>query len=120
MEEITHCFKCGMVGNGMPNDTECGNCGSTNIVKYEGGENYWSTRDALAAYAHDQSWAGWMKYQFSKCTTNSDGTITIPAWAVERWTRQMNTPFSELPDNERASDYAEANKMLLIIKTTPK
>ncbi len=119
MSKITHCYECGMIGVDLPEYTECGNCNSSNIIKYEDGEGYWPIRDALAAYAHD-AWSGWMKYEFSKSAINDDGTVIIPAWAVERWTRQMNTPFLELPDKEKASDYTEANKMLLIVKTTPK
>ena len=42
-------------------------------------------REQLADYAHD-AWSGWMKYMFSKCTKNLDGSMTIPANSVERWT----------------------------------
>lgn len=69
------------------------------------------TREQLAAYAHE-AWAGWMRYLFSKSAENADGTVTIPAWAVERWQRQMNTPYIELPESEKTSDRAEAGKML--------
>lgn len=72
-------------------------------------------REALAAYAHDGAWSGWMKYQFSKGDLNPDGSWTMPAWAVERWMRQMNTPYNQLSESERASDRAEADKMLAII-----
>ncbi len=74
-----------------------------------------SIRDELAKYSHDLAWSGWMKYMFSKGTLNNDGTWTMPIWAVERWTRQMNTPYSEMPESERQSDLAEADKMLDII-----
>ena len=71
-------------------------------------------RDRLAALAHEQ-WSGWMKYQFSKGRQNKNSTWTMPAWAVERWMRQMNTPYSDLSDDERASDRAEADKMLALL-----
>lgn len=77
-------------------------------------ENKDNVREQLAAYAHD-AWAGWMKYLFEKSTKNADGTATIPAWAVERWTFQMNTPYSELPENMKPSDREEADKMLKIV-----
>ncbi len=56
-----------------------------------------------------------MQYQFGKGTFNADGTWTMPAWAVDRWIRQMNTPYSLLSEAERESDRAEADKMLQII-----
>ena len=49
-------------------------------------------------------WANWMRYQFSIGQFNDDGTWTMPRWAVERWTRQMNTDYRDLPKDERASD----------------
>ena len=71
-------------------------------------------REALAAYAHE-AWSGWMKYQLSKAKVNKNGTWTIPAPSVERWTRQMNTDFCDLPEAEKKSDFDEADKMLAII-----
>jgi hypothetical protein len=72
-------------------------------------------REKLAALAHAQ-WSGWMEYLFSKCTMNEDGTATIPAWAVERWQRQMKTPYAELPGDEKESDRTEADRMLEVMK----
>lgn len=71
-------------------------------------------REQLANYAHS-AWSGWMKYQFSKAELQPDGTWIMPAWAVERWTRQMNTPYAELPEDEKASDRKEADEMLAIV-----
>lgn len=78
--------------------------------------------ERLAAHCHDEQWSGWMKHLFGKCSEGSsvlddfsretNGTLVIPAWAVERWTRQMNTPYSELPEEERESDRVEARKIL--------
>lgn len=83
-------------------------------------------REALAEYAHE-SWAGWMKYLFER--GQFEGRMvpfgagekyvqvwTMPAWAVERWTRQMNTPYSDLPESEKNSDRDEADKMLAIME----
>lgn len=53
-----------------------------------------------------------MRYQFSKGAMNDDGTWTMPAWAVERWQRQMNTFYVDLSETEMASDRAEADKMM--------
>jgi hypothetical protein len=68
--------------------------------------------EELAAYAHE-AWSGWMEYLFSKCLKESDG-MKIPQSLVERWTRQMQTPYAELPENEKDSDRAEALKMQAI------
>lgn len=73
-------------------------------------------REALAAYSHDSAWGGWMRYMISKGALNEDGTWTMPVWAVERWTRQMNTPYADLPELEKESDRAEADKMIAIMK----
>ncbi len=74
-------------------------------------------REQLADYAH-RAWSGWMQYMFEKSTKNIDGTVTIPASLVERWTRQMNTPYPMLPDNERQSDLIEADRILVILSST--
>jgi hypothetical protein len=71
-------------------------------------------RERLAEYAHT-AWSGWMRYLFEKSTANPDGTVTIPAWAVERWQRQMQTAYADLPESEKASDRAEADAMLAIL-----
>lgn len=73
-----------------------------------------TAKERLAAYAHD-AWGGWMKYLFSKGTFNDDGTWTMPAWAVERWQRQMNTPYAELPEEEKESDREEAEKIIKVL-----
>jgi len=70
--------------------------------------------EALAAYAHD-AWSGWMAYLFSKSTQNTDGTATIPEWAVKRWGRQASTEYVGLPEDEKKSDRAEARKMLALM-----
>ncbi len=72
-------------------------------------------REELAELAHDQ-WSGWMQYLFSKGTFNNDGTWTMPAWAVDRWKKQMETSYSELSESEQESDRNEADKFLGVIK----
>jgi hypothetical protein len=59
-----------------------------------------------------------MQYLFSKTTTRIAGKsagVVIPPWAVERWTRQMTTPYADLTEEEKESDRAEADKMLAIV-----
>lgn len=76
-------------------------------------------REELAALAHEQ-WSGWMKHLFSKCVivTYQGGervVAEIPHWARERWARQMNTPYSELSDEEKESDRAEADRVIALL-----
>lgn len=71
-------------------------------------------REKLAALAHEQ-WSGWMKYLFDCGTFNKDGTWSMDDWAVKRWTRQMNTAYDELPEDERESDRTEADKVLALL-----
>lgn len=70
-------------------------------------------REELAAYAHE-AWSGWMTYMFSKGEF-ADGFWVMPEWAVNRWRRQMNTLYADLPEDEKESDRAEADKMIEII-----
>lgn len=79
-------------------------------------------REALAALCHEQ-WSGWMKYLFSKCKNASGmymqaGTpdAIIPGSFVERWTRQLSTPYDELPEGEKESDRKEADKFLALME----
>lgn len=72
-------------------------------------------REALADYAH-QAWSGWMQYLFGLSTINDDGTVTIPATSVERWQRQVRTPYTELSEAEKESDRKEADRMLAIMR----
>jgi len=75
--------------------------------------------EALAALFHE-AWVGWMRYLRSKSTTHTHGTADggsttgwlIPQECVERWERQMETPYAELPETEKESDRAEARKVL--------
>ena len=73
-------------------------------------------REALARYSHDDAWSGWMRYMFSKGIFNDDGTWTMPATFVERWQRQMETPYDQLTEQEKQSDRAEADKMLAVLQ----
>lgn len=72
----------------------------------------------FAKKAHD-IWAHWMKYQFSKCFEHKianvnfplnifnevgTGGLVISKDLAERWSRQMNTPYEELSEQEQKSD----------------
>lgn len=79
---------------------------------YKKGE---TLREDLANLAHEQ-WSGWMEYLFEKSSKNNDGTVTIPKWAVDRWERQVNTPYGELSNEEQNSDRNEADKFLKVMR----
>jgi len=70
-------------------------------------------KETLAELCHEQ-WAGWMEYLFSKGTFHIDGTWTMPAWAVKRWMKQMETPYAKLSKDEQDSDRSEAEKFLAL------
>ena len=74
-----------------------------------------SLREKFAELSHWQ-WSGWMHYLFSKGTFNKDGTWTMPVWAVERWKRQAETPYSNLSPTEQDSDRDEADKFMGLLK----
>lgn len=73
-----------------------------------------SVRETLAEYAHS-AWSRWMTYLFEKSYRSNHGEIEIPKSLVERWQRQMNTPYADLPESEKNSDRKEADKMLAIV-----
>jgi hypothetical protein len=80
---------------------------------------YLPLREQLAAYAHE-AWSHWMKYLFSKATLTAaeggfDEGAFIPNELVKRWQRQLETPYDALPESEKESDRAEADKILAIV-----
>lgn len=84
-------------------------------------------REAWADVSHD-IWAHWMRYMFSKCDketrysmdkiTEETGCLIIPSELVERWQRQIETPYSQLTEKERESDREQADKILLAFAKT--
>lgn len=74
-----------------------------------------NVREALAELAHEQ-WVGWMRYMFSNSTTNDDGSESVPAALVERWKRQMQTLYKDLPDGEKESDRVEADRVIALMQ----
>lgn len=69
--------------------------------------------ERLSEYAH-KAWSGWINYMFEKSTSNPDGTVTIPIWAVVRWRRQASTAYAHLSEAEKDSDREEAKRMIRI------
>ena len=72
--------------------------------------------EQLADKEHE-SWSRWMRFVFtSRATRNDDGSVTIPAELVERWWRQVQTPYAKLSDVEKQSDRDEVAHILPIIQ----
>ena len=71
--------------------------------------------EQLSAVQHE-IWSHWMRWMFTVGTFNTDGTWTMPAVKVERWQRQMNTPYAELSEREKDSDREQADKVLAALE----
>lgn len=79
-------------------------------------------REALADVQHE-IWSHWMRYFFTKCQNRQpwlgegdEGTYTVfPISLANRWTRQMNTPYAELSEQEKNSDREQADKILAVL-----
>ena len=59
--------------------------------------------EKLANMQH-KIWSQWMDYLFSVCKEYGDGSMVIPKDKVERWKRQIDTPYYELSEPEKDSD----------------
>lgn len=70
--------------------------------------------EQLAAIEH-QRWADWQLWMHQQCTTNDDGSLTIPAELVERWNRQIATPYDRLSEREKESDREQVRRYLHLI-----
>lgn len=80
--------------------------------------------EALSDKEHD-SWARWQQYLFSKCDDWYETDVhgqeiysgkIIPLELVERWQRQIETPYAELSEQEKQSDRDEVAHILPIIR----
>ena len=72
-------------------------------------------REKLAELVHSQ-WAGWMRYLFKNAGVNTNGEVVIPVWAVDRWKRQTESSYFDLPEKEKDSDREEADKVIAILE----
>jgi hypothetical protein len=71
--------------------------------------------EQLAALEH-QRWAHWQKYVHDHGQRQPDGSIVLPASLVERWERQINTPYNDLAENEKDSDREQVRKYFPILE----
>lgn len=77
----------------------------------------------LSSYQHE-IWAHWMNYMFSKCYKQTifendahfeTGNLIIPKELIEKWQRQIDTPYSELTEIEKKSDRDQVLKFIHLI-----
>lgn len=71
-------------------------------------------REQFAALCHEQ-WSDWMRWLFKASVLMGDGTVEIPRPLVERWLRQVDTDYANLPDDEQVSDRNEADRFIRIL-----
>lgn len=75
------------------------------------------TLEVVAAVEH-QRWAHWQKYLHEQCVSNPDGSLTIPAELVQRWARQLGTPYALLTTEEKQSDREQAHEYIAALKSS--
>ena len=84
-------------------------------------------REELARRAHED-WAHWTKYMLGVLQPLIDagnGTNTDSSWdpeiaaadaAIDRWRRQIDTPYADLTEAEKDSNRVFADKTLALLK----
>lgn len=70
--------------------------------------------ETLAAIEHER-WSDWQQHLHEQCVPGPDGSLTIPADKVRRWSRQLSTPYSELSEAEREKDREQVRRYLPVI-----
>lgn len=76
-----------------------------------------SLLEELAAIEHER-WSHWQRYLHDQCVDGPNGSLIIPAEQARRWSKQMNTPYGQLSDDERESDREQVRRYLPLIATT--
>ena len=72
-------------------------------------------KERLAAIEHER-WAHWQRYMHSLCVLDDGGRFIIPAGLVERWERQIATPYAELSEHEKGSDREQVARYWPVIE----
>lgn len=71
--------------------------------------------ERLAAIEHER-WADWQRWMHAQCFIKEDGSLVIPAELVERWERQIDTPYADLTEREKQSDRDQVNRYWSLIE----
>jgi hypothetical protein len=70
--------------------------------------------ERLAAIEHER-WAHWQQYMHDQCQRAEDGSLIIPAQLARRWQHQIETPYVDLSESEKASDREQVRRYLPVI-----
>lgn len=70
--------------------------------------------ETLSALEHER-WCHWQRYLHSKCSRQHNGTLIIPAEFVEKWEKQIQTPYVDLSEKEKESDREQVRKYLPLV-----
>lgn len=71
-------------------------------------------REKLAAIEHER-WADWQKWCHQVLRENMGANADLEK-ILERWDRQIATPYSELSDQEKASDMEQVDRYWHLIE----
>lgn len=75
-----------------------------------------SLREKLAAIEHER-WADWQKWVHQSTHKGSQGEITFNSYdQFMEWERQINTPYADLSDREKASDMEQVDRYWPLIQ----
>jgi len=62
-------------------------------------------------------WSKWQKYLHSLCDIDGlTGDLTIPAYRVKHWERQINTEYKDLSEKEKESDRIEVRSYIPLLQ----
>ena len=70
--------------------------------------------EQLAALAHAQ-WAAWMEYFLARARTDADGRVSISGEYAAALHRQIDTPYADLTEHEKALDRSEATRVERVV-----
>ena len=71
--------------------------------------------EILSACEHE-SWARWQAYLHENLMERPDGSLMILKEQVDRWNRQIRTPYSALTRDEQESDRKEVRRAISRLK----
>ena len=71
--------------------------------------------EALARVEHER-WSHWQRYLHGQCEMlDGSGALRIPAHLVARWSRQTETEYDELSEEEKESDREQVRRYLPLV-----
>ena len=70
--------------------------------------------EQLASVEHER-WSLWQRHVHKQCVPGADGSLTIPADLVRRWTGQMDTEYAQLSENDKDRDREQVQRYLPVI-----